>query len=205
MDRCMWCGMMHAEHDTSRASGAPVPRVPCGLLVSGFKLAPTQPQKKYHLFEPHVSYVAFCAVCGFESDYALHVQPENSWEQQLRQMRFKSETTRSGYSVDVDYELLREFIADIEQQAKAEGREDEKMYQLGQRGISMAESWEEGHKEGEQATIKRVRKWIEEYGKRLPWSNANQEFGRREMLKRLEEFLDKPTKEELGITGGKSE
>lgn len=35
-DRCAWCGMTHAEHDVSRPAGAPVPRVPCGLLVSGF-------------------------------------------------------------------------------------------------------------------------------------------------------------------------
>ncbi len=36
MDRCKMCGSMHAEHDTARAEGAPVPRVPCRLLVSGF-------------------------------------------------------------------------------------------------------------------------------------------------------------------------
>lgn len=36
MDRCGWCGMMHAEHDVSRPEGSPVPRVPCLGLVSGF-------------------------------------------------------------------------------------------------------------------------------------------------------------------------
>lgn len=35
-DRCRWCGKTHMEHDTYRRPNAPVPRVPCGGLVSGF-------------------------------------------------------------------------------------------------------------------------------------------------------------------------
>jgi hypothetical protein len=33
---CVWCGRAYSVHIDRRAPGAPVPRVPCLLLKSGF-------------------------------------------------------------------------------------------------------------------------------------------------------------------------
>ena len=35
-ERCVWCGRTYANHDDYRLPSAPVPRVPCLLLKSGF-------------------------------------------------------------------------------------------------------------------------------------------------------------------------
>ncbi len=34
---CVWCGKMYEQHLNAHRPGAPVPRVPCQLLKSGFQ------------------------------------------------------------------------------------------------------------------------------------------------------------------------